>query len=271
MLKTLEESVSRFRDVPDLAALALVQAKAQALAETSEGRARKKAERIAQKASLITADLRRHGAETNEEREAREVREARNAAWEEKANSTKLMERLVTLLHLLLGGSSPVEGVAALRGLAMADPDGYLRIEIPELGASSSSLLFGGYEGSRQIFSEVATKSLEKERQTFERALKVVAVDLMTAGAEVRGLEIDAVPLVAYALSRGQLPGPFEALFSSAAERVDNLLLRISDDVSAMPIDARPLFIGLFRLALLLGEAEVYADRLSLTSLSFTR
>jgi hypothetical protein len=36
-----------------------------------------------------------------------------------------------------------------------------------------------------------------------------------------------------------------------------------------MPIDVRPVFIGLFRLAVLLGEAQSFAERLSVTSLSF--
>ena len=269
MLKTLEASVLRFRDAADLAGLWLVQTEAKALAERSNGRARRKAVRIAQKASVVTDELRRHGFETGEERAAREVREARQAMREAREIGSTLLERLVTLLHLLLNGSQIAGGVAVLRGLAVTDGGGYLRIEIPQDLASSSPLLIGGYAGSREIFAEVSAKALEKERRTFERTLKKVAVNLMGAGAEVRGLTADAVPLVAYSLFSGELPGPVDAALSDAAEKVDNLLLSIADDVSAMPVARRPLFIGLFRLAVLLGEAQAYAEKLALTSLSF--
>ena len=240
------------------------------MAETSGGRVRRKAERIAQKASGAAGELRRSGIETPEERRDREARESRQAEWEARESRARLSERLVSLLHLLLSdGKPPAESVAVLRGLAMADADGYLRIEIPAIFASSSPLLVEGYEKSRRIFAEVATRALQKEWQSIEQALKTVAVDLMSAGAEVRGLKADVVPLVAYSLFSGHLPDPPDASFSVAAQQVDNLLLSIADDVATMPTHDRPLFIGLFRLAVLIGEAQAYTEKLSMTALSF--
>ena len=121
---------------------------------------------------------------------------------------------------------------------------------------------------SRRIFAEVGTEALLDERQEIERLLKSSAVELMTDGADVRGLAANAVPLVAYSLFRGNLPVSSDAASSATVEKINNLLLGLADELSEEPRDTRLLLISLFRLTLLLGEAQEYADKLSLTTLS---
>jgi hypothetical protein len=50
-------------------------------------------------------------------------------------------------------------------------------------------------------------------------------------------------------------------------ETVNDLILATAGEVAKMPAEERPVFVGLFRLAVLLGEAQTYADRLALVPL----
>jgi hypothetical protein len=133
---------------------------------------------------------------------------------------------------------------------------------------SRSALLVDGFDRSRHIFADVGTEALLDERREIERILKASAVELMTGGADVRGLATNTVPLVAYSLFHGNLPVSSGAASSATIEKINDLLLGIADELSEAPTETRLLLISLFRLVLLLGEAQVYAEKLALVSLS---
>jgi hypothetical protein len=77
----------------------------------------------------------------------------------------------------------------------------------------------------------------------------------------------DAVPLIAFCLLHGEIPLGVAATTSTAPdEMIDNSLLAIADTVAAMPESTRPVFIDLYRLSVLLGISQRYAEQLSLTS-----
>ena len=267
----LESEARRLRRAADLAGLIRVQANALAVAEESTGRIRKRAQRAAMKANAGIDHLRRSGIETEEERKAREAREAREASWKAQQDGAKMLERFVAFLQLQWNdGREPPESLAVFQSFVRAQSDGRLQVDIAEPFKLWSLRIIAFYDRSRGIFADVGTQTLRNEQRTIERILKSVAVALMTSGAEVRGLTTDAVPLVAYSLFNGKLPVPPDADTPLTAERVNNLLLSAADEVAAMPVDARHLFLGLLELAVLIGEAQVYAEHLSLTSLSLS-
>jgi hypothetical protein len=268
-LRLIERSVPDLQRASDISGLAHARAEALSLAMESTGRRRKKAQRVAQNAWVAMEGLRQKGVETATERATREIREAQEAGWSARETKRRLSERFIALLHLMLNdGSTPDQSIAILRQLMLVDEDGFLRVEIQPTFESWAPLLVGGYEQSVQVFLELNATTPPRNRAEIERLLKEVAVDLMTAGAEVRGLNADAVPLIAYALFAERLPVAPAVTSAVAVERVNNLLLKIADDVSAMPITKRPLFIVLFKMAVLVGAAQEYAARLSLKSLS---
>ncbi len=269
-LKMLEEAVPRLRQASDLSGLMRVRGDALAVAdaEVSERGLRKRAQRVAKRADEAIEELRRSGAETDEERAAREARELREARWQIRETEARLSELMVRSLQLLLNnGSRSPDAVNAFRSFAALDDDGDLRVVLADVFESRSSLLVSGFDRSRRIFAEVGTEALLDERQEIERLLKSSAVELMTDGADVRGLAANAVPLVAYSLFRGNLPVSADAASSATVEKINNLLLGLADELSEEPRDTRLLLISLFRLTLLLGEAQEYAGKLSLTSL----
>ena len=144
---------------------------------------------------------------------------------------------------------------------------GYLKIEIPEIFDMSAPLLVDGFERSHRIFQGDARGASEAERLQVERSLKALAVELMTAGAEVRNLANDATPLIAYGLLSGHLTAA-EAVTPERVERVNDLLLGVADEVASLTFTTRLVFLGLYRLAVLLGEGQAFADHWSVPSLS---
>jgi hypothetical protein len=278
-LRALEESLASLRKEGNLDGLAQLHAVADALADTTTGRLSRSAERVAEKASAAVTSLRRKGAETGEERRTREAREAHQASERAREVRTKLLERSTSFLQLALNngvpatddaGGTPSDGVAVFRRLAIADGDGHLRIEIGQFFDSWSRLLVESYERSCALFANVSTGVPTDQRRDVECALKAIAVDLMATGADVRGLTSDAIPLLAYAVFNERLPISPSTTSFDTAEQINNLLLSVADEVSAIPIRTRPILIGLFRLSVLLGEAQAYADQLSLTSLALS-
>lgn len=270
-VKLLSDSVAELRESGDVMGLVRVQGLALALADASGGRTRRRSLRVANKASSAAADLRKNGVETPEEREAREARELREARWGARDAKNRLSERFVALLHMILSDDSqPLEGIDVFRQLQVADDEGYVRVEIPDVFESWAPVLVDGYQQTERFYMDDDPGELRRQRETIERHLKSVAVGLMAAGAEVRGLTEDVVPLIAYAIFTQRLPVLPAAETAAAVEKVDDLLLRMADDVSAMPAKTRPLFVGLFRLAMLLGEAQAYSEQLSLRAFSFS-
>jgi hypothetical protein len=264
-VKRLGRSVTELRRQSDLEGLLRLETQATALAATLNGRTRRKAERIAQRASSAVDSVRRDGGETEDERAARVVREMRDARWRDDEARAAVLERLTSLLHLLLYDGSPLASeFALLRGLSATDADGFLQIELPAFVTVRSSLLVGGFEQSRRIF---AKSGAPMKRHQVERVLKATAVDLVSSGAEVRGLASDIVPLLAYALLASSLPSAVDTS-EDLLDEVDDLVLGVSDEISSIPASGRPIFISLLRLSILLGEAEAYAKRHGLASLS---
>ncbi len=270
-LEMLEEALPRFRQASDLTGLIRVHEEASAVAASSERSTRKRAQRVAKSADATIQELRRSGAETDEERDAREAREAREARWQIRETEAKLLELMVLSLKLLLvDDSDSPDAFTAFRPLASLDDDGDLRVAVTGVFESRSPLLVNGFDRSRRIFAEIGTESLQSERREIEQLLKSSAVGLLTNGADVRGLTANTVPLVAYSLFRGNLPVSPAAASPATVEKINELLLGAADELSEAPADTRLLLISLLRLALLLGEAQEYADGLSLTSLALS-
>jgi hypothetical protein len=264
-LERLEWSLPDLRRDSDLEGLLRLQAQAEAISTVSRGRARRRAKRITSEASWAVHEIRRRGGETRLEHETRMARASRESNWLRREAEAKLMGRLVKLLHLLLYEGSPVASdIAPLDSLAATDPEGFLRVEIPEGVRPESGLLLDGFERGSRIF---AAAGVRDRKANPELALKAIAVALVAAGAEVRDLSNDAVPLIAYSLFMKELPVALKSP-DKVAENINDLVLSVADDVSTVPASARPILIGLFRLALLLGEAQAYAERYSVTVVS---
>jgi hypothetical protein len=172
--------------------------------------------------------------------------------------ATTLLDRLTALLHLLLfEGSAVSADLAPLEMLASADQDGFLKIEIPASLTSRTENLVAGFEQSYALFVAVATRETNR---TLWRDLKLLAVELVSSGAEVRDVTEDPVPLAAYALFNGQLSFEVESQ-EAVADRLDDIMLSFADESAQVPPGERAAFVTLFRLALLLGEAQAFAER----------
>jgi len=268
-LKRLAKSITELRRSSDVDGLRRVQVEAEGLARDSKGRVRRKAERLSRRARSAIDVLRPNGGETPEERAAREIREFREASWKTRQMGVELTGRILSTLRLLLGDDNlESEAATSFTLLTRLDDEERLRIEIPESFKTWLPSIIDGYTRSLSVFSSAGTESLKNERRVVERALKSVAVDLMTHGTEVRGLQEDAVPLVAYALFNGIVPAVPGVDHADTDEQVNDLLLGVADEVAQMLPEDRRVFISLFRLSVLLGEAQAYADHLSLAALS---
>jgi hypothetical protein len=265
-VKRLERLLPGLRRAADLEGLAQVKAQADRVAAVSGGRTRRRAERLAEKALTAASQVRAAGGESAEERAERVASEAREVRLSAERATTALLGRLGALLHLLLYERSPVApSFAGLASMAATDGDGFMRVVIPEFIRARSPVLVDGFDRGREIFEHNGQKVRSAE---VERALKTTAVGLVSSGAELRGLSTDAVPLVAYAFVVGALPSAVDSS-DEAARRVDDLVLSASDEISTLPGEARPVFITLLRLSTLLGEADAYAERHRVRSLTF--
>jgi len=182
----------------------------------------------------------------------------------------RLKPRLQSVLFLLLYGDDEVTaGDTALQSLAVVNGAGEVVVELNQEFTKWASLLRQGYDEGYETFAATSGPALRDARQQIERTVKNTAAELVTSGAEVRGLAVDAIPMIAFALLHSQIPMGADAATSPvSADRVNDSVLRIADNVAAMPGSARPLFIDLYRLALLLGFAQRYAEDLEITQLS---
>lgn len=267
-IELLGEEVSRYRKQSDLSGLIRVQMAADTVARSSDGRKRKKATRVAERAGEAIRELRRAGVETSEELEARQVREALEARTRSSEERRKLLQRSASSLEFLLSDRSETAAASAVFQPLAPQRGSEPSPALAEAFGEWSSLMLDGFHRSRLIFADVATQGLLRDRQEVVRVLKSTAVELMTNGADVRGVAVDAVPLITYGLFRSLLPVAAEAFSSATVEGVNDLLLSAANPAGEISGDRRPLFLGLFRLSILLGEAQAYSDKLSLGSLS---
>jgi hypothetical protein len=185
---------------------------------------------------------------------------------------TALLDRLVTLLHLLLfEGSAVSSEVGSVEMLAAFDDEGFLQIEIPAELRSRADVLVAGFERSYALFVGAASrkkKRKKQEQQLLGRALKALAVELVYGGADLRDSTEDPVPLIAYGLFDGQLSLEIDSQ-EEVTDTIDDIMLGFASDSANVPSPARASFITLFRLALLLGEAQAFAEHESVTALTF--
>ena len=128
--------------------------------------------------------------------------------------------------------------------------------------------LVAASEQGRSAAATLALAPLIDHRSRLERELKKAAMHLVAAGAEVAGLSDDAVPLVAYALLAGILPAGPRAENEELEDKLIDAMLGVADTSATLPADQRLVFVSYHRLAFLLGLAEGYAERLSLSKLS---
>ncbi len=182
----------------------------------------------------------------------------------------QLSSRLLRLLDLLLDPGQPApKGAATLRALARTDGTTAAPIELPTLVRSWLPLLVRGYEEGVRLSAAVPLGVVKhRHEQQIEAELRSTATELISAGADPRGLTADAVPLIAYSLLIETLPTAIDADSAEAADKFNILLLGMPEDVASIPSEQRRLFIELLKLALMLGEAQAFADQLSLNRLS---
>ena len=157
-----------------------------------------------------------------------------------------------------------------MRELVLRGDGNAVRVEVPREVRRWSPSLLDGYEQSAVLPGKLILGVLRNQhrRHQIKRELKQLAVDAMSAGADVRDLTRDAVPVIAYALLLERLPTTVVPGSAEAWEQVNDLLLQVSSE-SADPagVEASPLFVDLFKLSVTLGEAQRYANQLSLTTL----
>jgi hypothetical protein len=258
LFKHLDQTMSELKKGSDLEGLLRLEALALAISDRSTGSTRKKALRLANKTSGAVNQLRQLGIETAVEQADRTKREARENELRAEVAATTLLERLDALLHLLLfEGSALSADLASLEMLATRDRDGFLQIGIPASLTSRGDVLVGGFEQSYALFVAAAAR---ETNPMLWRELKSLAVELVSRGAEVRDLTEDPVPLVAYALFDGQLSFDVES-HDVVADRLDDIVLSFAGESAELPPGERAAFVTLFRLALLLGEAQACAER----------
>jgi hypothetical protein len=269
-VKRLDSSVDRLRAAADLSGLLRVQARAQAVAAGSGGRVRRRAERVVEKASSAAEDLRSGSLEHDEDRADHDQMEPQLAGRAAEATRDSLLARSTSFALLLpREGQTSSSSLEVLRRLTRRSGAG--EQDRPAIRAAFDSWapeLIDGYERSRSIFRSLGVGPIANDRQQILRALKSLAVELLTRGGEIRDLQNDAVPLVAYGLLTEAIPAVPDANSPATTEKTNDLLLRKADELSLVPTEARPPLVALFRLAVLLGEADCYGEQLALVQLS---
>jgi hypothetical protein len=179
-------------------------------------------------------------------------------------------ERLRALLLLLAYRAANVtEGEQSLRAFASADSHGDIRIDLQQPFSVWGRPLRRGYERGYSAFAEVNATWLREARRQVELTLRSIAAELVMAGAQVRGLGKDAIPLIAFALVNRAIPVGGDAGKSPLSkERADNAVLAVADAVAELPASSRAAYTDLYRIAFVLGVAQCYGDQAQLASLS---
>jgi hypothetical protein len=177
--------------------------------------------------------------------------------------------RLANLLLADVGGDANVDLGPVLPFIATATNDGEIEVVagLASFAHDWRDALFDGYTKGFEAFADVTVSTLREHSGRIERALKTLAVDLLSRGAKVEGLSLDAVPIVAYGLVQGHIPFGAAGDPELTAERSNDALLFYADWMSSIGPDARLIFLELFRLSFALGVAQRYATNLNLTHL----
>jgi hypothetical protein len=178
--------------------------------------------------------------------------------------------RLESLLLLLRRNpDGAMEAREALTAFVVADRNGDEDFDLRGPYLQWRHLLDRAYDRAYRIYGEVARVALAPAQTQIERQVKSVAVELITGGAQVRGLASDAVPLIAFCLLHREIPIGMDTTDSPVSQdQMNDAVIAIADDIAAMPEACRGAFIDLYRLSVLLGVAQRYAEELSLTTLA---
>jgi hypothetical protein len=182
----------------------------------------------------------------------------------------RLDVRLQSLL-LLIRHTAPEEmsGHEALAAFVSRDKKGQPTIDLQRPFRQWRRLLVFAYERGYAVFGESPYVDIRELRPRIERQIKETAVALITAGAPVRGISNDAVPLVAFCVLHNKIPLGMAASESPVSHgRMNDAVLAIADELAAMPESERAAFLDLYRLSVLLGVAQRYAEELSLSTIS---
>jgi hypothetical protein len=182
-----------------------------------------------------------------------------------------LRTRLRLLLLLLMYRRNEVcEGREALSAFATKNSDEEIRIDLAQpFSSRTGRQLQDGCGRGFAAFGETNMTWLRDVRRQIEQALRSSAASLVIAGAEVRGLQTDTVPLIAFALLHGEIPiGNDAAASPLAKEQANNAVIAVAEEIAEMPAASRAAFTDLYRLSFLLGVAQCYAEQTGLTSLS---
>jgi hypothetical protein len=177
------------------------------------------------------------------------------------------LESLLLLLRRNPDGASQAH--EALTAFVVADRNGDEAFDLREPYLQWRHLLDRAYDRAYRMYGDLAHVALAPARTQIERQVKSVAVELITTGAQVRGLAIDAVPLIAFCLLHREIPIGMDTVDSPVSQdQMNDAVIAIADDIAAMPEAGRGTFIDLYRLSVLLGVAQRYAEELSLTTLA---
>lgn len=194
---------------------------------------------------------------------------------QQQASARLLCARLGAVLKLLFHNPGAVEVARAEPIFASMDMADHAVSDAIDRTAANGHVAWGaeltdGYARGRRAGTSLNLSPLADHRRKMEQTLKTAAVELLTHGAEVSGLSEDAIPLVAYALSAGVLPASVMSAGDDLQEEVNDSVLSQADRGSQMSAEQRPVFFACYRLAFLLGVAQEFAERLSITKLTIT-
>ena len=188
----------------------------------------------------------------------------RAEAAQQRRNLILLRERIGQALELLRFDASAVEA-ARISPIFEAMSDVSLEaikdVARKAFGEWHAPLWDGYLRGARSV-TEVSLSSLTDHRRTIERALKSVAVELLAAGAEVRDVERDAVPIVVFGLLAGVLPASVVSVSDELETQLLDAVLSKADFAAELTEDKRRLFFAYYRLAFTVGVARAYGERL---------
>jgi hypothetical protein len=185
------------------------------------------------------------------------------------ADTDPLERRLHRLLELLVYRRDDVaEGAASLSAFAHFDQNDDVRIDVMPPFSSWGRVLRQGYDRGSKALPEINMSWFREARLQIERTLRSTAAELVLAGAHVRGLANDAIPIIAFALLHQLVPVGADAAASPLArERADNAVIAVAEVVAELPPRWRAAFTDLYRLAFLLGVAQFYGEQANLRSL----
>ena len=199
----------------------------------------------------------------------------RDALVDPDPQQVQLRARLILLLKLLLHNDDAAETAEIQPLLSLIASSSLPLPEAVEHDVSKADRAWGrvmvkGFARGQEAVSVLALAPLVDHRSRLERELKKAAMHLVAVGAELPGVEEDAVPLVAYSLLAGVLPAGPRAENDELEDRLIDAMLRVADTSAKLPAEERLMFVAYYRLAFLLGIAEGYAERLSISRLTFS-